>query len=184
MAKTTTSLGMELPVIADLGNGFYLAEHENGPVICNEHSLASLCFCGYEPQVKFVADDDDAEASYTLADAQRARHGTRLEDIQLDDEGFPFEIRASAIREYVNWTIAKSCAQWEFFIVACVPNKSDPEKLPTLFKACCDDNENQIFADQQSAARLAAALTEKYKVQFSPYRCSGAVICVASEESA
>ncbi len=46
MATTATkrmkTFGMDLPVIADLGDGWALVAHPNGPAIATEHSLATL----------------------------------------------------------------------------------------------------------------------------------------------
>ena len=39
---TITLLGMTLPIIADLGNGWYLVAHENGAAIANKTCLSVL----------------------------------------------------------------------------------------------------------------------------------------------
>lgn len=39
---TTTTVGMELPIIADLGDGWFLVAHKNGAAIANETFLAVL----------------------------------------------------------------------------------------------------------------------------------------------
>lgn len=53
-----------------------------------------------------------------------------------------------------------------FFIVAGVS-----ENLPSVFSACCDKDESQLFSDEDDALRLAAALTSKYKIEFAAYQC-------------
>ena len=40
--KTTESCGMVLPIIAELGDGWFLAAHPNGACIANEHLISVL----------------------------------------------------------------------------------------------------------------------------------------------
>lgn len=40
--KTVKSIGMDLPIIADLGDGWFLAAHPNGACIANQNVLTVL----------------------------------------------------------------------------------------------------------------------------------------------
>jgi hypothetical protein len=98
---------MELPVIKDIGEGFVLAAHKNGPVICNSESMASLTFCAYEPRFQVEGE------AYSFSDLSRLSSRTRVEDIELDDGGVPYSVRVAAIRAYVefSWAFAKDQIQ-------------------------------------------------------------------------
>lgn len=45
MLRTLQVLGMELPVLADLGQGYFLVAHPNGPGLATENMLAALPWC-------------------------------------------------------------------------------------------------------------------------------------------
>ena len=95
--KTINFCGMEMNVIADLGGGFVLAAHRNGPAIATEHSLTTLAFCGHQPSFKRTEDDEDEYGEGELI----------LDEMDLpiiDDEGLPFDVRYRALTEYVDWS--------------------------------------------------------------------------------
>lgn len=56
---TTTTVGMELPIIADLGDGWFLVAHPNGAAIANEIFLTVL---STESTETAIAPQDWAEA--------------------------------------------------------------------------------------------------------------------------
>jgi hypothetical protein len=76
--------GMDLPVIAELSEGFKLVAHENGPAIANDHAIYALdCAAGEPPP-------EDS-------------------DLWEEDEGvetLSYCVRAEAIREYRKWSWA------------------------------------------------------------------------------
>ncbi len=51
---TVTVLGMKLPIIADLGQGWYLVAHPNGPAIANKTCLSVL----WDESTATSADDE------------------------------------------------------------------------------------------------------------------------------
>jgi len=93
---TTISCGIELPILKDLGEGFFLAAHKGGPVICTESTLSTLEFCGYEPD--FTVDGE--EDPLTLTEL-KSLYPFDIDKAEFDDGGIPFRIRVNAIRAYV-----------------------------------------------------------------------------------
>lgn len=70
--------GMNLPVIADLGDGYFLVGHPNGPAIATKDCLWCLTFAaGEDPTCEVV----------------EGRQGT-----------IPYEVRRRAVDKYVEWT--------------------------------------------------------------------------------
>lgn len=91
MDKLTT-MGMSLPVIAELGDGYFLVGHLNGPAIATEHSIAILeCAAGEEP----AADED-------------------LDAWDRNEDDIPYAIRWAALKEYRKWSwpIARGRLHW------------------------------------------------------------------------
>ncbi len=77
-------LEMDLPIIADLGDGWFLVAHPNGPAISDAYSITVLY-----------------TESLETAKAKRA------EELWRDDDDEPFsppeEIRAQAVREFIDY---------------------------------------------------------------------------------
>jgi hypothetical protein len=68
-------LGMDLPEIADLGDGWFLLAHPNGVAIATEHSLAALFTESKETKQppEFDALDEDMEDGLLPPEAIRAK---------------------------------------------------------------------------------------------------------------
>ena len=75
--------GMLLPVIADLGDGYFLVGHPNGIGIGTEHSLTALELAvGKEPKEDIW---DEAE------------------DEEREDSCLPYDVRRDALQKYTDW---------------------------------------------------------------------------------
>jgi hypothetical protein len=71
---TTTIFGMELPVIADLGDGWFLAAHPNGAAIARDTLLTVLWAESSEtsrPPEEWVDDEDTVKSP--IPEAVRAK---------------------------------------------------------------------------------------------------------------
>lgn len=56
--KTIKSFGMNLPIIADLGSGWYLAAHPNGICLANNQGITVLWDTGIPPDVRRIAIEE------------------------------------------------------------------------------------------------------------------------------
>ncbi len=75
MPKLLTALGMRLPIIADLGDGWFVVGHPNAAAIATENSLTPL---------------EEAVGS---------------DPRKLSESGnIPFEVREAALEAYTKWT--------------------------------------------------------------------------------
>jgi hypothetical protein len=75
--------GMRLPIIADLGDGWFLVGHPNGEAIATEDSLWDLeSAAGAEPKTDALDGPEDAEA---------------------EKAALPYEVRRAALKAYGDW---------------------------------------------------------------------------------
>ena len=71
-------LGMKVPIIADIGDGYHLVAHPNGPAIATRTSLATLEMAIPDPKEGELFPEDDWD--------------------------IPVSVGRKAIRAYVDWS--------------------------------------------------------------------------------
>ena len=78
---TTKILGMDLPIIADLGDGWFLAAHPNGAVIASETCLSVLWGESTETAISWTDgdDEDDDEGASPIPEPVRAEAVKKFE---------------------------------------------------------------------------------------------------------
>lgn len=90
MPDTKPKVFWDLPVIADLGDGYYLVAHPNGPGVATADSISTL-------DAAIIHAKPDADPLYGLI------------DMEPEDDTFsvPSEIAIKAVSEFVDWAWPK-----------------------------------------------------------------------------
>lgn len=80
--KTHHVIGMDLPIIAELGEGWFLVAHPNRPTIANEHTMATL--------------------DLAVGDPPKDRDSLFADDDEFTE--IPHDVRRSAVEKYIDYT--------------------------------------------------------------------------------
>ena len=70
--KTLEAFGMELPILAEIGDGWFWVQHPNGPAVANENTISTL-------RALFPsAEDAEYPSDETIADHKLALRATEV----------------------------------------------------------------------------------------------------------
>jgi hypothetical protein len=86
--------GMLLPVIADLGDGYWLVGHPNGIGIGTEHSITAL---------ELAAGEEPKEGTWEEAEGEGR-----------EESCLPYEVRRAALEKYTDWVWPLVKSQLDF----------------------------------------------------------------------